>query len=115
MILSMQLSLLNKMKRLLMPILVALSLPTSVEANWSNWFGRYGSFTEAEMACDKWKNGGMNYKIKIPWGTYSRKTRSCKYDKKTRQFLGWEYQNVEENKIYEKESFDRKVAKRFYF
>ena len=34
------------MKRLLLPLLAALALPTAVEANW---FGRYGSFTEAKM------------------------------------------------------------------
>ncbi len=103
------------MKRLLLPLLAALALPTAVNANWSNWFGRYGSFTEAEMACNKWIIGGISYKVKSPWGTYSKKARFCKYDKETRQFLGWEYQNIEENKIYEKERFDRKVAKRFYF
>ena len=103
------------MKRLFLPILAILAFHTSVEANWSNWFGRYGSFTEAKMACDKWENDGISYKKKSPFGTYPKKSRSCKYDNKTRQFLGWEYQNVEENKIYQKESFDRKVIKRFYF
>ena len=103
------------MKRLFLPILAVLALPNAVEANWSNLFGRYGSFTEAKRACDKWKNDGINYKTKSSWGTFPRKSRYCQYDKITNQFLGWEYQNVEENKIYINERFDRKVTKRFYF
>jgi len=40
------------MKRLLLPLLAALALPSAVKANW---FGRYVSFTEAKMACDEWR------------------------------------------------------------
>ena len=103
------------MKRLLLALLAALALPNSVEANWLNWFGRYGSFTEAKRACDKWTNNGINYKSRSPWGTFPRKSRFCQYDEKTRQLLGWEYQNVEENKIYINGRLDKKVTKRFYF
>ena len=103
------------MKRLLLPLLAALALPNSVEANWLNWVGRYGSFTEAKRACDKWTNNGINYKSRSPWGTFPRKSRFCQYDKETRQLLGWEYQNVEENKIYINGRLDKKVTKRFYF
>ena len=107
--------LLYSLKRLLLPLLAALALPNSVEANWLNWFGRYGSFTEAKRACDKWTNNGINYKSRSPWGTFPRNSRFCQYDKETRQLLGWEYQNVEENKIYVKGWLDKKVTKRFYF
>ena len=103
------------MKRFLIPFLAALALPTAVEANWLNWFGRYGSFTEAKKACDKWSNNGTTYKTRSPWGTFSRKSRFCQYDKETRQLLGWEYQNVEENKIYQNGRLSSKVTKRFYF
>ena len=103
------------MKHSLLPLLAVLAFPTAVEANWLNWFGRYGSFTEAKMACDKWANAGINYKTRSPWGTFPRKSRFCKYDKETKQLLGWEYQNVEENKIYVNGRLDSKVMKRFYF
>ena len=103
------------MKKFLIPFIAALALPTSVDANWSNWFGRYSSFTEAKRACDKWANDGINYKTRSPWGTFSKKSRFCQYDKETRQLLGWEYQNVEENKIYLNGWLDKKVTKRFYF
>jgi len=103
------------MKRLFIPLLAAIALPNAVEANWSNWFGKYGSFTEAKRACDKWTNNGVNYKTKSAWGTFPKKSRFCQHDKETNQFLGWEYQNVEENKIYINKLFDRKVIKRFYF
>ena len=103
------------LKIFLIPFIVALAFPTSVKANWSNWFGRDGSFTEAKRACDKWANDGINYKTRSPWGTFSKKSRFCQYDKETMQFLGWEYKNVEENKIYVNQRLDSIVAKRFYF
>ena len=103
------------MKRFLIPLLAALALPTSVEANWSNWFERYDSFTEAKRACDKWANDGINYKTRSSWGTFPRESRFCQLDKETRQFLGWEYQNVEENKIYVNGRLDLKNVKKFYF
>ena len=103
------------MKRFLIPFIAPLALPAAVEANWSSWFGRYGSFTEAKRACDKWANDGINYKTRSPWGTFSKKSRFCQYDKETMQFLGWEYKNVEENKIYVNQRLDSKVTKRFYF
>ena len=58
------------MKRLLLPLLAALALPTAAEANW---FGKYGSFREANEACDDWaiKKGKVrvsNYEgIPIPY------------------------------------------------
>ena len=103
------------MKRLLIPLIAAIALPTSIEANWSNLFGRFGSFTEAKRACDKWVKNGINYKTRSTWGTFHRKSRFCQYDKETRQVLGWEYQNVEENKIYQNGRLSSKVTKRFYF
>ncbi|ABS83178.1 Hypothetical protein PMT9312_1904 [Prochlorococcus marinus str. MIT 9312] len=59
------------MKRLLLPLLAALALPTTVEANW---FGKYGSSREAYFACRDWQS--------------NKKSLSCKYDKETNQVLG---------------------------
>ena len=58
------------MKRLLLPLLAALALPTTVEANW---FG-YGSRYEAWRACQRWQA--------------NKKSLSCKYDKESKQVLG---------------------------
>ena len=59
------------MKRFLIPLLTALALPTTVEANW---FGKYGSSQEASRACTDWK--------------YKKKRRWCQRDKETNQVLG---------------------------
>ena len=103
------------MLRFFIPLFATLALPNSVEANWLNWVGRYRSLPEAKRACDKWTNNGINYKSRSPWGTFPRKSRFCQYDKEKRHLLGWEYQNVEENKIYINGRLDKKVTKRFYF
>ena len=60
-------------------------------------------------------NDGINYKTRSSWGTFPRKSRFCQYDKRTMQILGWEYKNVEENKIYLNQRLDSKVTKRFYY
>ena len=85
------------MKRLLLPLLAALSLPTAVDANW---FGKYGSYREAQEACFEWKNKKGKFKVwpskyytrkTIPWEIYIRK---CLDEEQTRQFLGLEYPNL---------------------
>ena len=48
----------NKIKRLLLPLLAALALPNAVEACM---FGNCGSKLEAENACIFWKNKGGSY------------------------------------------------------
>ena len=58
------------MKRLLLPLLAVLVLPTTVEANWF----RYGSRYEAWNACQRWQA--------------NKKSLSCRYDKETNQVLG---------------------------
>ena len=67
------------MKRLLLPLLAALTLPTAVEANW---FGKYRSEREARDACVDWKLEGGQYE-----GMYTYK-RSCYTEYSTRQILG---------------------------
>tara|TARA_A100001388_G_C28693383_1_gene462443 strand:- start:446 stop:745 length:300 start_codon:yes stop_codon:yes gene_type:complete len=94
-------------------LIVFLTLLSSCSLN------KFGSYTEAQIACFRWKNNGIEYKVRSKpgiSGTQSFRSRYCQYDKETRQFLGWEYQKVEANKIYkERPFFDKKVTKRFYF
>ena len=58
-------SLLNNMKRFLLPLLAALALPTAVEACL---FGNCGSIMEAKAACRDWqkKRGSYSYEIYDP-------------------------------------------------
>ena len=60
-------------KRFLIPLLIALSLPTSVNANI---FGKYGSSYEANIACQNWL-----------WKNKTKIFR-CKKDPDTKQILG---------------------------
>ena len=62
------------MKRLLLPLLAALALPTAVNANI---FGKYSSYYEAYQACMKWKR--KNNEKNFP---------RCKKDNETKQVLG---------------------------
>ena len=67
------------MKRLLLPLLAALALPTAVEANW---FGKYPSEREAMEACTDWKIKGGQHE------GYYRWKRFCYGESSTRQILG---------------------------
>ena len=106
------------MKRLLLPLLAAIALPTAVEANW---FGKYGSYMEADNACENWRTKGKTYNVKIrserdytkppcddllDFSCYKdvfveNYFRSCYHEDKTRQILG-----IDE---------DRKIKKRFKY
>ena len=110
------------MKRLLLPLLAALALPSAVEAKW---FGKYGSYMEADNACKNWRTKGETYQIKtgvrestgdkydstklclfsndcVLIDVYSeRYSRQCHHEDKTRQILG-----IDE---------DRKIKKRFKY
>ena len=94
------------MKRLLLPLLAALALPTAVEANW---FGKYGSYREALEACISWSSS-INYyyaksgkwwaeryigkiykKLDNPLYVYKKKgweVRECQHEERTNQILG---------------------------
>ena len=50
------------MKRLLLPLIAALALPTAVEANW---FGKYNSRYDANEACEIWMLKGFKYTYKV--------------------------------------------------
>ena len=110
------------MRRFLLPVLAALALPTALEAKW---FGKYGSYMEADNACENWRTQGETYKIKtgvrrstgdkydpkklclfsndcMLIDVYSeRYSRQCYHEDKTRQILG-----IDE---------DRKIKKRFKY
>ena len=67
------------MKRLLLPLLSALALPTAVNANWflEKTLGIYASKFEARDACYKWiRNGG-----------YGSSFWDCKWEEETKQYL----------------------------
>ena len=50
------------MRKLLIPLLAAFLLPSSVEANW---FGKYNSRYDANEACEKWMLKGFKYTYKV--------------------------------------------------
>ena len=93
------------MKRLLLPLLAALALPTAVNANW---FGKYNSQVEAKEACDKWKANGIKFTYQADWGDekfYKRNNRFCKHEDSTRQYLGYETKGVQEGQYYLKDVY----------
>ena len=65
------------MKRLLLPLLAAIALPTAVEANW---FGKYNSKAEAWEACNKWKNDLISY------SSIDSSNKNKKYSKLKKQY-----------------------------
>ena len=115
------------MKRLLIPLLAAIALPTAVNANW---FGKYGSKMEALNSCRNWKTQGGLYQYKYlesfaadgigkPWKEVLVKQdlRICRLEEVTRQVMGMETKG-KKGKIYEyrkKPNIDFKVKKRFRF
>ena len=50
------------MKRLLLPLIATLALPTAVEANW---FGKHNSRYDANEACEIWMLKGFKYTYKV--------------------------------------------------
>lgn len=106
------------MKRLLLPLLAALALPTDVNANW---FGRYSSFTEAKMACDEWRRSidepYVRFKSELTGRIGNWSSRDCEYDSETRQVLGLE-KKFQKDKLYTLFEYDRLpevVKKRFKY
>ena len=115
------------MKRLLLPLLAALALPTAVEANW---FGKYGSKMEALNSCRNWKSKAGTYQFKAYWSKfdplygdeykdtiYKQDLRICRLEEVTRQVMGMETKG-KKGEIYEydkKPNIDFKVKKRFRY
>ena len=111
------------MKRLLLPLLAALALPTAVNANW---FGKYGSKMEALNSCGNWKSQGGSYQHKSYGGSWDEKFREvlvnqdlriCRLEEATRQVMGMETKG-KKGEIYEFRKYpdiDFKVKKRFRY
>ena len=98
------------MKRFLIPLLAAIALPTSVEANW---FGKYGSEYEAREACFGWQRGGFKFQYENKFrGKFDDYSRSCYREDETKQYLGFEKQNVKRGKTYQ--GYPNKVVKKRY-
>ena len=116
------------MKRLLLPLLSALSLPTAVEANWllEKTLGIYSSNLEAQTACRKWVSEGGTFYTKQPAmpsigikaSTMKRFIRGCKHEEETKQWLGIVRTKVKKDKTYDLPFPDkpfRRVEKRFKY
>ena len=132
------------MKRLLLPLLAAIALPTAVEANW---FGKYNSKAEAWEACKKWENDQTIYysdfafkikryskllreykkandyaskkRVKTDLGLIKKfQLRSCVEEIETMQILGYGFKGLKEDYIYwTKDDFlnDREILKYFKY
>ncbi len=104
---------------LLLPLLSALALPTSVEANW---FGKYNSRYEAKEACKKWVFKGFKYEYENSYGNkFDGYSRRCSLEADTNQILGFETKGVN-RKFYsailyrqELRQLKEKVVKNFKF
>jgi len=94
---------------LLLPLLSAFALPTSVNANWllEKTLGIYSSNLEAETACRKWVGEGGVFFTKHKdsydnkkWTT-ERFIRGCRHEEETTQWLGVERTNVKKDETYQ--------------
>tara|TARA_B100000131_G_scaffold6174_1_gene6348 strand:+ start:89 stop:442 length:354 start_codon:yes stop_codon:yes gene_type:complete len=117
------------MRKLLIPILATLVLPTAVNANWllEKTLGIYASNMEAQNACRKWVREGGVFYTKHKAASYNgykawtakRYIRGCSPEEETRQWIGIERTNVKKNVTYEPfnlmDPTKRKVVKRFKY
>ena len=118
------------MKRLLLPLLASLALPTAVNANWL-LFGRYGSFYEAIEACEEWVLKGGTYQVEYkdfdgeyrnPRDIRTRNLRECFDERRTNQVIGFTQKRAKEGGFYDAEYLyegnynkSRKVIKKFKY
>ena len=124
------------MKRLLLPLLAALALPHSVEANWfdgsRNIFGKYKTKFEADSACRRWVEKGPEYQYQFEtidesagelifpkrWSGL-RYSRKCVHEPETRTYIGWEDKGRTKEKYYLEDvkeyRYDNKIIKRFHY
>ena len=120
------------MKRLLLPLIAALALPTAVEANW---FGKYGSFYEAKEACEEWVLKGGTYQVEYKNGLLlyggstnkvrdirTRNLRECFDERRTNQVIGFTQKRAKEGGFYDAKYLyegnynkSRKVIKKFKY
>ena len=106
------------MHKLLILLLTALVLPTSLEASW---FGKYNSKYEAKEACKKWVSKGFKYQYETNYLTIDDNSRRCEFEADTDQWLGFERKGVN-RKFYSKylvkeelNQLKEKVVKNFRF
>ena len=101
------------MKKTVLLLLPALTLPTAVEANW---FGKYKSQVEAKEACIKWADKGFKYSYEIKeWIIYRQEygeltireqtSRYCEYEGSTRQYLGYERIGAKKGELIKESDF----------
>ena len=126
----------DHMKRLLLPLLAAIALPTAVEANW---FGKYGSKAEALEACFEWGKNSKKvsyYRYKYrPFDKYEGRKYSdlwgpqlnnvelyetrvyskCWEEPETRQILGYGLKGFDKKIIQNYKNIGTKVIKRFKY
>ncbi len=130
------------MKRLLLPLLASLALPTAVHANWL-LFGKYKSKIEANEACYVWASKGIKYtyedmvftyrgsnddygydeqgnyrKGKLISKKYNANNRYCLLEKETNQYLGYEetaFKKGQHYKEYVYENMDIGLELKKYF
>mgnify|MGYP001161218919 FL=1 len=96
------------MRKLLIPLLASLLLPTAVYS----WWGKYNSQIEAEKACDKWKRNGIRYSADVDWKDKVLKTtnRYCRLEASTRQYLGYERTGVKRDRHYTEEEYKNLIG-----
>ena len=91
------------MRKLLIPLLASLLLPTAVYALW----GKYNSKIEAEKACNEWERNGISYTLLYlndkPLNTNNR---WCRHEAETRQYLGYQHTiGVKRDRNYTEEEY----------
>ena len=76
--------------------------------------GKYGSLSDARSACANWENYGFLFEWENKFSKPKLPTRFCSYDEDTRQYLGFEYPDVKNDKV--NQGFpDALVKRRFKF
>ena len=111
------------MRKLSIPLLASLLLPTAVYA----WWGKYNSQIEAKEACNKWEANGIKYtydgkyyiskKDYMPVETKAD-NRRCRHENSTRQYLGYELNGVKRGQhftIDEYKNLKKKEVIKKYF
>ena len=125
------------MRKLLIPLLATIALPTAVEANW---FGKYGSYREAKEACNEWRVsveyyyvdskksyitdryiGKIYKKLDSPFNVYTKKgwqVRECHHEEKTNRVLGIGLKGFNPKLVHKEEDFNnakKRVLKYFKY
>ena len=85
---------------------------------------KYGSSFEAKEACEKWKKKGGEFSVSNLafngdfLNSFTIRLRTCRFDKLTNKYLGYEYKKLKKNKNYTPKEYNKEkrvVVKRFGF